>query len=361
MMRHSAAMRQRIESAVDAKIASGTRPPSRPPAEAVIVARATDKTALAWAVSLGLFALLAIGNFAVRSGGMISLVLGGAAVSGCVALIRSATRRPVRFSWNEVREISVGYPQDVNAEERSLIMRMHLDSSVAGDVIGSNWTNAAEIDVPLDGLSRWQEIVATISAVSGRPLRSTHERAFPLKQLTDRVRAPSLGSPERGQAPQVDGDRWTRAQLASLWIREPMGMLHRELSWWRRRRCTEFSDSLMHEVVVSAGPGGRPGERLLATSSSVYESTHVPRLASDDSRRACRPISRHSAGWRPDRMAVHTRWLGVRGGRALQVRRQRSRRTETRRQSALHMALDRSRAIQSRSTRAPRHWRRPSC
>ena len=63
-----------------------------------------------------------------------------------------------------------------------------------------------------------------------------------------------------------------------------MGMLHRELSWWRRRRRTEFSDSLMHEVVVPAGPGGRPGERLLATSSSVYGSTYVPRLASDDSR-----------------------------------------------------------------------------
>ena len=134
MLRQSAAMRRRIESLVDARIASGTRPPSHPPAEAVIVARARDETAPAWALSLGLVAWLAIGNFAV----------------------------------------------------------------------------------PLDGLSpRWQEIVATISAVSGRPHRSMQERAFPVKQPTDRVRAPSLGCPERGQARQVHGDMWTRAQLAS--------------------------------------------------------------------------------------------------------------------------------------------------
>jgi hypothetical protein len=63
-----------------------------------------------------------------------------------------------------------------------------------------------------------------------------------------------------------------------------MGMLPPELWWWRLRRRTEFSNLLVHEVIVPAGPGGRPGERLLATSKSVYGSMYEPRLASDESR-----------------------------------------------------------------------------
>lgn len=52
------------------------------------------------------------------------------------------------------------------------------------------------------------------------------------------------------------------------------------LLWWRWRRRHAYSERLIHEVVVSSGPDGRPGERLLATSRSIYQT----RMCPDDSR-----------------------------------------------------------------------------
>jgi hypothetical protein len=52
------------------------------------------------------------------------------------------------------------------------------------------------------------------------------------------------------------------------------------------KRTTEFADAFVHEVVVPRGPDGRPGERLLATSKSIYP----PTMAPDDSRNDFRVV-----------------------------------------------------------------------
>jgi hypothetical protein len=161
------------------------------------VARASPKTSLASAVGLGLLAWLAIGNFALRNGGAMALLLGVAAAAGCVGSIRRATRRPVRFSasvdgftlgsgdrfvpWNEVRAIRVGYHQSMYTEEHSLILELDHDPSDANPFITTNKTNPDKIDVSLDGLSpAWQEIVVNVAAVSGRPVNQMRESAFRL-------------------------------------------------------------------------------------------------------------------------------------------------------------------------------------
>jgi hypothetical protein len=51
----------------------------------------------------------------------------------------------------------------------------------------------------------------------------------------------------------------------------------------RRRRSLGFSNRLAHEIVVPAGPDGRPGQRLLAPSRSPY----VGVVAADGSRSDC--------------------------------------------------------------------------
>jgi hypothetical protein len=65
---------------------------------------------------------------------------------------------------------------------------------------------------------------------------------------------------------------WGRMALAAV---TPHGLW---LSNLKRR--TAFADAFVHEVVVPRGPDGRPGERLLAPSRSIYP----PTMARDDSR-----------------------------------------------------------------------------
>lgn len=44
-------------------------------------------------------------------------------------------------------------------------------------------------------------------------------------------------------------------------------------AWWQRRNSKEGAE---HEIVVSPGPDGRPGERLIAPSPSLWRPRVVP-------------------------------------------------------------------------------------
>jgi len=65
------------------------------------------------------------------------------------------------------------------------------------------------------------------------------------------------------------------------WVYVPRG-----LGGWRWRRAYRFSTVLEHELVVSPGPGGMPGERLLAPSRSFY----APRMSLDGCRQDLRVL-----------------------------------------------------------------------
>jgi hypothetical protein len=62
---------------------------------------------------------------------------------------------------------------------------------------------------------------------------------------------------------------------AKLVLTLPWHMLR---SYWRR---TRFKEGTEHEIVVPPGPDGRPGERLVAPSPSLYRPKLVPGARND--------------------------------------------------------------------------------
>jgi hypothetical protein len=86
-----------------------------------------------------------------------------------------------------------------------------------------------------------------------------------------------LVSFEHFHQPSLAAINWRRTGTDYLLVRgaERILSIHdRGVTAMRRRltgRRTEVADGLVHELVVPAGPDGRPGERLLSASRSLYE------------------------------------------------------------------------------------------
>jgi hypothetical protein len=72
-----------------------------------------------------------------------------------------------------------------------------------------------------------------------------------------------------------------QAKAKLPWGQMALALVMGNRLWWaRQKKKAEFADAFVHEVIVPSGPDGRPGERLLATSRSMYP----PTIATDGSR-----------------------------------------------------------------------------
>ena len=134
----------------------------------------------------------------------------------------------------------------------------------------------------------------TIAMIVARPLWAASARyrtttAGPIRKTT----VTGSGSPWHPDSVPMNGFEMTvllgvlLVAAFVLTLRSHLGRhnamvreLKRRWWWWRWRRRTCFDGRLAHELRIPAGPDGRPGERLLAHSASMYE----PRMCPDDSR-----------------------------------------------------------------------------
>jgi hypothetical protein len=186
-------------AALDARFAAAATPVLRPGVPEIMVLRAGSKTSLGYSAFLCFLALGAVGDFARRGSGLI-LALAVLLAAGALLMLRRAVRRPVQFvvsrdgvklgrggrfiAWDDVDHIRVVYDQTAYTERHALLLKLRRDPSAVRPFLMTNRNNPDEVEVFIDGLSSsWQDIAASVAAISGRPMGQARQGALGLGSL----------------------------------------------------------------------------------------------------------------------------------------------------------------------------------